>query len=279
MNKPIFYDTHMHTPLCKHASGEPETYAAVAQERGLKGIIFTCHNPGPDREFSRQVRMAPEQFDEYVALVARARQAWNGRVDVRLGLECDYVPGMEPFLEKLLQRAEMHHVLGSVHPQLPYYREVYDRGDVQRYYDTYFDHMAQAAETGLFDTLAHPDLIKNVYPAQWSVERVREAMCASLDRIARTGTAMELNTSGLHKSVREMNPSKEMLAEMHARHIPVVVGSDAHDPKRVAADFLQAFDLLVQTGYTQVSFFLNRQRQTVAIDAARESLLVQAPST
>ncbi len=272
MSEAIFYDSHMHTPLCKHASGEPEAYAAVAQARGLKGIIFTCHNPGPDANFSRHVRMAPEQFDEYVAMVTRAAEAWNGRVDVRLGLECDYIPGMEPFLEKLLQRAEMHHVLGSIHPQLPYYRKLYDSGNLQQYYEAYFEHLAQAAETGLFDTLAHPDLVKNIYPAQWSVERVRDAMCASLDRIAHTGIAMELNTSGLHKSVPEMNPGKQMLKEMRARNIPVVIGSDAHQPERVAADFIQAFELLVECGYTQVCYFLNRQRQTVAIDVARESL-------
>lgn len=279
MSEPIFYDSHMHTPLCKHANGEPEAYAAAAHARGLKGIIFTCHNPGPDHTFSPQVRMAPEQFDEYVAMVAKAAEAWNGRIDVRLGLECDYIPGMEPFLEKLLQRAEMHHVLGSVHPQLPYYRALYDSGNLQQYYETYFEHLAQAAETGLFDTLAHPDLVKNVYSAQWSVTRVWDAMCASLERIARTGVAMEINTSGLHKSVREMNPGKQMLKEMRAQNIPVVIGSDAHQPERVAADFLQAFDLLAECGYAQVSFFLNRQRQTVAIDVARESLRVKHNQT
>ena len=98
---PILYDTHMHTPLCKHAKGEPGDYAAVAEKRGLKGIVVTCHNPGPNG-FSPRVRMALEQFDEYVDLVERARQAWNGRIDIRLGLECDYLPEMEPFLEKLL---------------------------------------------------------------------------------------------------------------------------------------------------------------------------------
>ena len=44
----MLYETHMHTPLCKHAAGEPEDYAEVAQRRGLKGIIVTCHNPAPD---------------------------------------------------------------------------------------------------------------------------------------------------------------------------------------------------------------------------------------
>jgi len=90
----MLYETHMHTPLCKHAVGEPEDYAEVAQRRGLKGIIVTCHNPAPDG-FSPRVRMSLHEFPDYVALVARAREAWKGKIDVRLGIESDYMPGME----------------------------------------------------------------------------------------------------------------------------------------------------------------------------------------
>jgi len=74
-------------------------YATAALERGLRGIIFTCHCPLPDG-ISHAVRMAPEQFDRYVEIVAEAREKFAGRLDVRLGLESDYYPGVEPWLEK-----------------------------------------------------------------------------------------------------------------------------------------------------------------------------------
>lgn len=67
------YETHSHTPLCKHAAGKPEEYAAVAIERGLTGLTVTCHNPMPDG-FGTRYRMAPEQFNEYLELVERARR-------------------------------------------------------------------------------------------------------------------------------------------------------------------------------------------------------------
>ena len=41
---------------------------------------------------------------------------------------------------------------------------------------------------------------------------------------------MELNTSGMYKVVAEMNPFRDMLREMRRRSIPVVIGSDAHEP-------------------------------------------------
>ena len=272
-NKAILYESHMHTPLCKHATGEPEAYAAVAEARGLRGIIVTCHNPSID-DWSPRVRMSEQEFDTYVQMVDRARQAWLGRVDVRLGLECDYVPGMEVALEKQLAQAEFHHILGSVHPQIADYRTRYYTGDALAFQRTYFEHLAMAAETGLFDTLSHPDLVKNEFPDEWQTEPLLDTLAASLDRIAAAGTAMELNTSGLQKRLPEMNPGHAMLEMMHAREIPVVLGADAHVPERVAADFVPALQLLPEIGFTHINFFLNRQRQTVAVEDALVSLQV-----
>ena len=223
--------------------------------------------------------MSVAEFDRYVDLVERARTAWAGRVDVRLGMESDYVPGMEPWLEELHGKADFHHVLGSVHPHLREYKERYHTGDFQAFQRTYFEHLAMAAETGLFDTIAHPDLVKITAPAEWSFERAADAVRPNLDRIAAAGTAMELNTSGLNKNPSEMNPGREMLGEMHERGIPVVVGADAHDPHRVSANFEDALDVLSEVGYRSVNIFLDRQRREIPIDRARASLAVDAQTT
>ena len=268
---PIFYESHMHTPLCKHAIGLPGDYAEVACHRGLKGIIVTCHNP-MQNGWSSNVRMDLNQLDEYVAIVEHARQTWNDRIDVRLGLESDYVPDIEPWLEELHQKEGFHYILGSVHPHLRYYKDLYFNGDILAFQRIYFEHLAMAAETKLFDTLSHPDLVKSVDPLEWNVGRIAEDICKCLDRVAATGIAMELNTSGLHKSVPEMNPGRFMLEEAHKRNIPVVVGADAHHPSRVGAGFEEALDVLSDVGYTKVSIFLNRERYDLDINSVRSSL-------
>lgn len=243
----------------------------MALLRGLKGIIFTCHCPLPDN-FGADVRMAPEQFDTYVDLVGRAREAFAGRVDVRLGLESDFFPGGEGWLEKLHARVPLHHVLGSVHYQMRDYRARYYRGDLAAYQELYFEHLALSAESGLFDTLAHPDLIKNEAPSRWDFAKVRPHLERALDRIAATGVAMELNTSGVLKNLPEMNPSPAQLVLMCQRGIPVVLGADAHIPTRVADGYVAALDLLTAAGYQEVSYFLERKRHAVPIAAARASL-------
>jgi histidinol-phosphatase (PHP family) len=162
--------------------------------------------------------------------------------------------------------------LGSVHPHLLYYQEGYFDGDILNYQHTYFEHLAMAAETGLFDTVAHPDLVKNSAPSEWDPERIMDVIRQCLDRIAATDTAMELNTSGMHKRVSEMNPGPLILAGMRRRDIPVVLGSDAHVPEHVAAAFEEALDRLVAAGYTQVDTVVDRKRTALPIAIARKSL-------
>lgn len=272
MPEPLLYESHCHTPLCKHAYGEPDEYAAVALKRGFKGITFTCHCPLPNG-FSASVRMAPEQFDEYVAMIHATRDKFAGKLDVRLGLESDYYPGVEPWLEELHTRVPLSHVLGSIHYQVSDYRKLFYTGDVFSYQELYFDHLARSAESGLFDTLAHPDLIKNESPKDWDFERLRPVIAKSLDRIAATGVAMELNTSGVEKSLPEMNPSPSMLSMMRERGIPVVIGADAHVARRVGDGYRTALGLLENAGYSEVSFFIDRKRQSIQITEAINSLL------
>ncbi len=271
MSEPLLYETHCHTPLCQHAVGEPEEYAEAAAARNLRGLIVTCHNPMPDG-FSRLARMRVEQFEEYLALVERARAAMADRVDVRLGLECDYFPDHVAWVEQQLASAEFHYVLGSVHPQLHEMRERYWQGDPVAYQRTYFRLLAEAAETRLFDCISHPDLVKNITPKSWQPEERMSDILPALDRIAATGTAMELNTSGANKILPEMNPFPAMLRAMRERAIPVVLGADAHEPQRVGDRFAEALRLLRDCGYEHVSYFLHRQRQDVPIDAALASL-------
>ncbi|MEM9588974.1 MAG: histidinol-phosphatase HisJ family protein [Planctomycetota bacterium] len=269
--EPVLYESHSHTPLCNHAVGQPTEYAAVAEQRGLRGLIVTCHNPMPSG-FSKTVRMREDELQDYIDLVEQTRQQWAGRVDVRLGLEADYFQGMEDYLKRQLDSANFHFVLGSVHPQLSEFRDRYWVEDPLQVQRTYFQLLAEAAESGLFDSLAHPDLIKNLMIGSWNETAILPHICVALDRIAATGIAMELNTSGVNKSLPEMNPFPDMLVEIHRRGIPMTIGADAHEPGRVADGYETALELLQASGFRHVSYFLGRERQEVAIDTALASL-------
>lgn len=274
---PVVYESHSHTPLCKHARGEIEQYAAVAIEKDLAGLVVTCHNPMP-HGYAAAMRMNPDELGRYVAAVDRARHRVEGRLDIRLGLEADFVPGYELDVEKQLGSYDFDFVLGSVHPQVPEYQERYYNGDTFAFQQMYFMHLADSAETGLFDSLAHPDLVKNLVPKRWSISKILDDVCVALDRIARTGVAMEFNTSGWRKPLAEPCPGPRILYEMARRRIPVTLGSDAHSPKRVGDGFHKALRLLQAAGYRHVSHFHQRQRIDIPIERALQSLAPVEPT-
>ena len=263
--QPNLYDSHMHTTLCKHARGPLSAYAEQAERAGLRGITITCHSPMPFG-WNPKARMTIQQFPQYVDMVAELRDQFAGRVDVRLGLESDYLPGMESWLGELHSRADFSYILGSVHPQTDEYQSMYLEGSSRLEYEkSYFENLANAAESGLVDCLSHPDIVKIVHPKQYQVAEHMYTIRRALDRIVRAGAAMELNTSGLNKPYPEMNPGKEILDEMALRGIPVVLGSDAHDPHRVGADFDKALAQLQDAGYRRVSYFIDRERHELEI--------------
>ena len=259
----------MHTPLCKHAHGEPAAYAEQALAAGLERITFTCHSPMPDG-FWPEVRMDEDQFPLYLEMIEDCRRRFAGRLEVCPGLEADFFPGTEDWMARLLDSVELDHVLGSVHWQGGEYQQRFWRGDHADFVRSYFDQLAASAECGLFDTLAHPDLIKNFHPDLWHFDTFEPVIAAALDRIAAAGTAMEFNTSGRNKLSGEFNPSARMLGMMAARGIPVVIGSDSHVPRRVGDAFGEALDWIDRAGYSDVSLFRRRQRYQVSIEDARQ---------
>ncbi|BCM91482.1 hypothetical protein IAD21_03355 [Abditibacteriota bacterium] len=269
MSAPVLFESHCHTPLCRHAVGSPSEYARFALERGLAGINITCHGPTP-REWGHC--MAQSEWPKYLEIIEAARVEFEGQLEVKVGIECDFLPSLVSYWREFLADKKLSHVLGSVHPQVADYRAQFWHGDALGYQKTYFKHLADAAETGLFDTLSHPDLVKNSTPQEWDVKRIMPHVCRQLDRIQKTGVAMELNTSGVLKRIPEMNPNPAMLREIAARDIPIVLGADAHVPERVADRFEEALGLLARCGFSHVSFFVDRKRREVSIETARQSL-------
>ena len=260
------YDSHMHTPLCKHARGPLSAYAERAEQVGLCGITFTCHSPMP-AGWDAGLRMTLAQLPQYVDMVEATRAEFTGRVEVRLGLESDYFPGLEGWIEDIHNRADFSYILGSVHALTKEFKARYLHGSSRLEYEkSYFESLADAAETRLYDCLSHPDIVKIAHPKQYNVADHLDSIRRALDRIEKTGIAMELNTSGLNKSYPEMNPGAAMLSEMAQREIPVVIGSDSHDPHRVGADFEKALANLQNAGYQRVSYFIKRNRHELAIN-------------
>ena len=261
-------DYHMHTPLCRHAVGEPSEYAAHALRVGLDEIGFSDHSPMARDDFD-DWRMRADQLDDYVERVRRARRDYP-TLAIKLALEVDFIPGQEEWIRSLAERHPWDYLIGSVH----YVSDAWDMDNPQKLSEwkkrdtfevwaTYFDRLTRAAESGLFEIIGHADLCKKFgfYP---------QADCRPLFRrftqaAASHSVAIELNTAGLRKDCREIYPSHEFLGLAFADGVPITFGSDAHAPGEVGMNFSEAVGLARSVGYRDCCRFTRRSRQRVAL--------------
>jgi len=253
----------MHTQLTD-GQQKPVDYAAVAVERGLDEIGFSDHAPleAGDTRFSLKL----SDMDMYISWVQEARERFP-KLSIKIGLEVDYLPGCENWVRKLAQIHPWDYFLGSVHflGDWPIDTGVqfWKGRDVEATWRAYFHLWKHAAQSGLFDSLAHPDLPKKFgyYPGV----DFSDVYLDALQTVARNDVAVEVSTAGLRKPCREIYPSQSFLEAACSLNIPVTLGSDAHRPNEVGQDFGQAIELLRACGYQQLCRFNRRKRERVCL--------------
>ncbi|KKK57600.1 hypothetical protein LCGC14_3052830, partial [marine sediment metagenome] len=206
---------------------------------------------------------AVDELDSYCEFVQAMKEAGH---PVKLGLEVDYVRGREDRIAALIDGRPWDYVIGSVHfiADRAIDHEGYDAwlgAEPDAVWSDYFRALGAAAASGLFDVLAHPDLVKI-----WGAKRpqpsrdLRAFYELAIDDIARADVAIEVSTAGLRKPVREIYPSRELLDMCLEAGRPVVLSSDAHQPDQLGYEYEAALEFLHAAGVESVSVFDRRKR-------------------
>jgi histidinol-phosphatase (PHP family) len=193
---------------------------------------------------------------------------------LRLGVECDFIPGAEEKTAALLDARDFDYVVGSVHFIGEGDSAVDHTGfdvwagseDPDEIWRRYFQALADCARSGLFDILAHPDLVK-----VWGRDRpapagdLRGFYEPAVEAIAASGIAVELSTAGLRKPIGELYPAlgfAELCVEAGA---PFALSSDAHLPEQVGFEYDRAVEFLDAVGVGEICVFEQRRRSLVPL--------------
>jgi histidinol-phosphatase (PHP family) len=254
-------DYHTHTALCKHAKGDLAAYRHAAATRPLPEICFADHAPDPSG-YDPGNRMELEQFPQYRDAVCRLQD--DQPPTVLFGVEADYYTHCESFLRGWLRQYAFDLVIGSVHYirdwgfDNPRERKRWATVDVKAVWREYFALIGQMVDTRLYDVIGHFDLPKK-FGHRLADGDLKEYVAPLLDRVAGSGMAIEINTSGLRRPVAEIYPSPLILALAQERGIPICFGSDAHQPEDVGYAFAEVVALAKSVGYTHALRFRARQ--------------------
>ncbi len=279
-------DYHLHlrpdeleaTPETYFTPANAERYRLAASEQGIAELgvsehiyRFTAALDVWRHPLWRQ--FAHDDIDAYCDFVRE-------QTDLRLGIEADFIPGGEDRIANLLEARDFDYVVGSVHflgdraLDMDEY-DVWRSGrSADQIWRAYFRTLGEAARSGLFDILAHPDLVKiwsPVQPASSGRPRpegdLRRYYELAMDGIAESGIAVEVSTAGLRKPAREIYPAPAFLQMCLEAGAPVALSSDAHRPAEVGAGYERALELLDGLGVSELCVFERRERRKAPLGA------------
>jgi len=256
MNVDIHTDNHVHTSLCRHASGTMEEYVAAALEKGLKRLVFTEHlEEGiitPSRSW-----LTEEDFDFYFEEGSRLKESYRGRIQVDLGVEVGYNHDCSATILSRLEQRKWERIGLSCHfftvdghdQHLNVLSKNQKSIDIIENYGTgrlltrYFDTLAEAVSTIPADVLCHLDAGLRHQPGYHLGKSHWAQIEALLDTVKNREMALEINTSG-YKYRGQPFPLPAIIEMANHRSIAFSIGSDAHSPSEVGRHFDQAGLLL-----------------------------------
>lgn len=251
---------------------------AEAVRDGMEQIGFSSHGPLP---FHTSWSIDPDELPIYIRTVRNLKTDFRDRIEILLGLEQDYIPGLSNDFNTLRKDLGLDFIIGAVHlianPETDASKisdlwfidgpfEGYEAGlakvfdaDIKAGVRAYYRQVAEMALTQKPDIIAHFDKVKMnnkgrffLESEAWYIEAVAEALTA----VKEAGSIIEVNTRGIYrKKCRTYFPSPEILHMALQLGIPVTLSSDAHQPAESRAYFREACEDLTAIGYKSVMVY------------------------
>ena len=238
------------------------------ESSAVLGEWWTLEGPAdlaePTAAYVRSERVL--SLERYVQAVVAAK---DRGLPILLGLEVDYFPHTAEAVADFLAPYPFDILIGSTHwlgswgVDLAEQRHEFERRGTRQAYEDYFRVESQLAASGLFDVLAHADVVKKQGAFLQEVPNdLHEDLAVAA---ARGGTAVEVSTAGLHQPAQEMYPARPLLERFHNHAVPITLASDAHRPSECGRDRDQALALAQDVGYTERIAFAGRVGRMVPL--------------
>ena len=281
------FDGHLHTNLSPDSDVLIDAYAGQAVDREIAELAITDHvdfAPGtPAYAFA--------SFAQRERTVRDAADRWAPHgVTIRFGVEITYDSRYEADIREHLRRHAYDYVIGSVHVyrDSPYHADrvaAWTAGrSLPEIVAPYFDEVLAAIRSGLFGTIGHLDFVKrylvpHVMPADLAA--APELYEPLLTAIIETGTALEVNTSGLRQAAAETYPAGPIVDRYRVLGgTAVSAGSDAHRKGSFTAGLEAGYGVAAAAGFEHLAVRRGGPRVQVTLpDRFRPSIRSQGMQT
>lgn len=256
-------DMHTHTDSSPDGEHAVTYMCEAAQKCGVRAIAFTDHCDVDHFNPSNTPKMLSQAFFETV----KAQYVYYGDLTVCTGVELGEATYNEELSNKIVTRFKYDFILASIHnlrDKDDFYYLNYDNEDINALLNEYFKEELELIKWGKFDSLAHL-----TYPLRYIVgeagKNVSDAdykniISEILTALAKSGKALEINSSGLRQKYSKTFPDEDTVKMFRdCGGELITVGSDAHRAGDVGAGLSECYDIAVKCGFTNVALFQNHE--------------------
>lgn len=263
---------HTHSLYCD-GSFSPEAMVLAAIENNFKSLGISSHGPVNEETYWN---IKHDKIEEYIEVVNFLKEKYKDKIEIFLGMELDYIPGIG-FSELCLSlMKKLDYYIGSVHYLGTFKSGLmwtvdYDidellkgidesfQGNIRKAVETYYETISEMADKFQPPIIGHLDLFNknnknNILfdeREEWYLKAVRKC----LNVIKNTSSVIEINTGGIaRKYTKEQYPSTLILKMIKERNIPVTVNSDAHTTEGIACKFNEMYKLLADLGFEHLVY-------------------------
>ena len=255
-------DGHVHSPFCPHGTSDSlESYVEEGLKHNLKEMSFTEHMPFSsyfldDKEFQDDCVMTINKIYDYFKAIEDLKEKYKDKIKINVGLEVDYLDGLEDETKKLLNEygpyledgvLSVHFIkIGDKFTDIDgkdgFKKAVDYYGSVEKVYDKYYETLLKAVKSDLGEykpkRIGHPNLIRifnKLYPVEYKNNALLETLAKA---IKEREYEVDVNTAGLRKpycgEIYVGGFFKELVEKYQ---IKKVYGSDSHTCSDMARDF------------------------------------------
>lgn len=258
-------DYHFHTCCSSDSRATLEEQALSAIRAGVRELCVTDHWNLLDQQGNR----LPTVYDWEPPLEQwrACRDRWPGQLEIRLGVEVGNGVLDPAAVDASLTIPELDFVIGSLHSQsaaaggrgvFTVAHECTKKEDGVAIIDDYMDMLEELVETQGWDVLGHVIYPLRYIPAEYELDlrpwwdRLAEVFRAVIGQ----GKGIEFNTA-CGATVEQWRDVLALYRDLGGEVL--TLGSDAHQPKHMAAAFPQALELIRETGFRFLCVYHRRE--------------------
>ncbi|MDL2220727.1 histidinol-phosphatase HisJ family protein [Eubacteriales bacterium OttesenSCG-928-N14] len=259
------YDSHMHTTYSFDGNATILQMVEAAANMGLKEITITDHIDFDDPYIPEGMPNAPD-LDVYFAEIAAAKQQYEGKILVHAGLE---IGVFDEVLERTHQYVEgyaMDFVLGSMHTAKPdmhdpaFWQEHTRQSGFGVYLQNVLDNFRVYTD---YDCISHLTYFSRYAPFTGTEREILATDAPQLLQelfayLIANGKGIEVNTSTIKRHGFAMPDISIVKLYRQMGGEIITIGSDAHRPDNIAANFTAGLQMLQAAGFDYVCTFVER---------------------